>query len=82
MISNPAAASCAAKELPCLYNVTVVEGGYKMKQVFKLDEIGLLWKDVEIFSFICHTEDSRKWLWELQIEPLMVFLSQNPWALN
>lgn len=59
MIDNPAAASCTAKELPCLFNVTVVKGGYKMKQVFNLDEIGLLWKDVAIYSLICQPEDSR-----------------------
>jgi hypothetical protein len=37
MIGNPAAASCAAKELPSLFKVTIVEGGYTVKQVFNLD---------------------------------------------
>jgi hypothetical protein len=29
-----------------------VEGGYTVKRVFNLDEVGLLWKHVAIYSFI------------------------------
>jgi hypothetical protein len=52
MTGNPAAASCAVKELLSLFKVTTVEGGYTMKQVFILDEIGLLWKLVAIYNFL------------------------------
>jgi hypothetical protein len=52
MTDNPTAASCAVRELPSLFKVTIVEGGYTVRQVFNLDELHLLWKHVAIYSFI------------------------------